>query len=183
MALGSLSPRSWSARTARQHSLLNKWMNASFATSPNRSAKLSLGKISEPVASSQAADAGRAQYLDELKDYAVTHGRGERQIKASHHAKTPETPLLDMAKKCSSASRRIRQGKELRMKQYIGLDSHKSYSVLEMEEARTGGTRQLRLDQPRGSALVCERAVNRTLTQRYQSSKKKALYRPAASRR
>jgi hypothetical protein len=43
------------------------------------------------------------------------------------------------------------QAEEPRMKEYIALDSHRRYSLLEREEARTGRTMQLRIERVRGA--------------------------------
>jgi transposase len=43
------------------------------------------------------------------------------------------------------------------MKEYVALDSHKRYSVLEREEARTGRTMQLRIEHVRGAMSACLR--------------------------
>jgi len=43
------------------------------------------------------------------------------------------------------------------MKEYIALDSHKRYSLLEREEARTGRTMQLRIEHVRGAVSACLR--------------------------
>ncbi len=43
------------------------------------------------------------------------------------------------------------------MKEYIALDSHKRYSLLEREEARTGRTVQLRVAHHQGAVSACLR--------------------------